>query len=676
VTVELTVTAGQPALAQAAVECAAWQLLDRQDEDGCWGSVRLSSIGMDAEEFLYREVSGIRTRELTDATARGIRRRQNPDGSWPAHERGAGDLGVSVLVYVVLRLAGDSSDAYHMALAAGWIRDAGGLAASGFPARIWLAAFGQVGWEEIPVPPPEAIYLPASCPVRLPGQAGWGRPTVIPLAVMAALRPVRWLPFSLAELRPPVAASTSTGKAGLDRSLQWYQRSLHVAGLGGARGAALRKCGEWVISAQQQDGSWRGSTSGWLFSLIALQLLGHCLKDEVLARGVAALDSAAVWTTEGGKPVRRLQLRHQSVVDTGLAVRALLDAGVPASQRALLAATDWLQREEASARSEWLAGRRELRPGAVTPAAGVDETAWLIQALHRTAKLTGAGRLPATASALRWLGGMQRTDGGWGQFAAEPSSAVVSRLPLVDSGDAGNASCAEPTATAVEALATAARPGSPPIRRGVAWLLRAQLADGSWPDALGSSSLSATCAVLPALVEAGVITTKAPVRLAVRWLLEQQNPEDGGWSDSASVDGDPGSQRIDGRPVVSDVLSTARALRALSAAGSAEAVNAIERAVSFLIVSQRPDGTWQTPGAAPRAELATALLAVPLSAVGRYVASHAVASHAVAQHAVAQHAMAPARNPVVQVPAQRKPAESAPGRARSARREPARVRGS
>src|SRR4029077_2246693 len=125
--------------------------------------------------------------------------------------------------------------------AAGWIRDGGGLAAAGFRAQVWLATFGQAEWGDVPVPPPEAVYLPQSCPVQLPGQPGWGRSTIVPLAVMGALRPVRVLPFSLDELRTtavrrqplhPRQDPQPNGVFGRGRSERDTRLSLQTAALG------------------------------------------------------------------------------------------------------------------------------------------------------------------------------------------------------------------------------------------------------------------------------------------------------------------------------------------------------------------------------------------------------------------------------------------------------------
>ena len=133
------------------------------------------------------------------------------------------------------------------------------------------------------------------------------------------------------------------------------------------------------------------------------------------------------------------------------------------------------------------------------------------------------------------------------------------------------------TAHVVRALATHGAADGRAIRHGVVWLLRQQQPAGSWPGRGGDSSLTATTTVLPALIVAGVLPAKPPIRSAVDWLLRQQNL-DGGW---VSVAGAATSQ------------ATARAMAALLTAGGAETSNAVHLAADWLVRAQQPDGGWR-----------------------------------------------------------------------------------
>src|SRR5580693_6425575 len=105
-------------------------LLGLQHDQGWWQGELETNVTMDAEDLLLREFLGIRTAEETEAAARWIRSVQRDDGTWANFRGGDGDLSTTVEAYVALRLAGDRPEASHMAQAATWIRDGGGIAAT------------------------------------------------------------------------------------------------------------------------------------------------------------------------------------------------------------------------------------------------------------------------------------------------------------------------------------------------------------------------------------------------------------------------------------------------------------------------------------------------------------------------------------------------------------------
>jgi len=130
-------SAAQRAAASVVTQRASRILLARQDSAGRWTGRSVSDVTLDAEALLVREFLGVARPEITKAAAQQIRSMQQPEGNWigGAEPGRPGDLAASVLAYLALRLAGDSPDAYHLAVAAGWLRDAGGLPAAGLVCR-------------------------------------------------------------------------------------------------------------------------------------------------------------------------------------------------------------------------------------------------------------------------------------------------------------------------------------------------------------------------------------------------------------------------------------------------------------------------------------------------------------------------------------------------------------
>jgi squalene-hopene/tetraprenyl-beta-curcumene cyclase len=609
--------------ARAALERAVSFLRLRQDPAGWWKGALDTNVTMDAEDLLLRQFLGIRTDAETDEAARWIRSQQRADGTWANFHGGPPDLSTTVEAWVALRLAGDAADAPHMARALEFIRAEGGLSATRVFTRIWLALFGEWSWDDLPDLPPEMIFLPKWFPLNIYDWACWARQTIVPLTIVGSLRPTRPLGVTLDELRSPVTPRVSSPLWSwtgffhrLDRVLHFYSRH-PVRPL---RRAAVRRAEAWIVARQEADGCWGGIQPPWVYSLLALHLLGYGREHPVIANGFAGLEGFII--RESG--TRRLEACQSPVWDTALALIALLDAGVAADDPMLKRATDWLLGEEIRVVGDWAVRRPGLAPGgwafefANDNYPDTDDTAEIVLGLRRVAAdhtdpLAVRG---AVDRAVAWLAGMQSRDGGWGAFDADNTRELVNELPFCDFGAVIDPPSADVTAHIVEALAAEGRDTD----RGVAWLLRHQEANGSWFGRWGANYVYGTGAVVPALVAAGTEPAAAPIRRAVAWLAAHQN-DDGGWGEDLRSYVDP---QWAGRGT-STASQTAWALLALLAAG--ERGEVVDRGVGFLVSTQRDDGGWDedtfTGTGFPGdfyINYHLYRIVFPVSALGRYVA--------------------------------------------------------
>src|SRR6266702_4582039 len=597
-----TLDAARDALARARDHA-----LGLQDTEGWWQSGFETNVTMDAEDLLLREFLGLHDDALIAATARWIRSKQRDDGTWATYFGGPGDLSTTVEAYLALRLAGDEPDALHMKLARAWILDQGGLEATRVFTRIWLALSGLWSWDDLPVIPPEMIYMPSGLPLNIYDWACWARQTIVALAVLQSFCPSRPLPFTIDELRTgvtprrPPADPWARVFGVLDKALHRYRPVKSV------RRAALRRCADWIIARQEGDGSWGGIQPPWVYSLMALNLLGYDVSHPIMARGLAGLDRFTITEDTADGPMRTFDACQGPVWGTVLMMIALSDAGLPPDHPALVNAARWVLGEEIRGPGDWQVRRPELAPGSwsfsfendVYP--DNDDAAEVVLALRRVrpadpADLPGqglseSGLQAAIERGMRWLAGMQSKDGGWGAFDADNTRKLVKKPPFCDFGEVIDPPSADVTAHVVEALAAEGRADSLTVRRGVVWLLRAQEPDGSWFGRWGANYLYGTGAVVPALIAAGVKPGKPAIRRAVAWLESHQNP-DGGWGeDLRSYD----DRELAGRGE-STASQTAWALIGLLAASTqARASSAVARGVQWLVDHQTEDGTWDEP---------------------------------------------------------------------------------
>ncbi|SME96231.1 squalene--hopene cyclase [Streptomyces sp. Amel2xC10] len=598
--ITIPVAAGGQEAAVRAVQRATAHLLARQDAEGWWKGDLETNVTMDAEDLLLRQFLGIRDEATTQATALFVRGRQREDGTWATFHGGPPDLSATVEAYVALRLAGDAPDAPHMALAAAWIRDRGGIAAARVFTRIWLALFGWWKWEDLPELPPELLYFPKWFPLSIYNFGCWARQTIVPLTVVSAKRPVRPAPFPLDELhtdpdlpnppRPPAPLHTWDGLfQRLDKVVRGY-RKVAVRRL---RGAALNSAARWIVERQENDGAWGGIQPPAVYSIIALHLLGYDLEHPVMRAGLESLDRYAVWREDGSRMIEACQ---SPVWDTCLATIALADAGVPADHPQLVKAADWMLGEQIVRPGDWSVRRPQLPPGGWAfefhndNYPDIDDTAEVVLALRRVAHHDPQRMEKAIARGVRWNLGMQSRNGGWGAFDVDNTSKFPNRLPFCDFGEVIDPPSADVTAHVVEMLAVEGLSHDPRTRRGIAWLLAEQEPDGSWFGRWGVNYVYGTGSVVPALTAAGLPTRHPAIRRAVGWLERVQN-DDGGWGEDLRSYQDPARWSARGASTASQ---TAWALMALLAAGERDS-KAVERGVAWLVETQREDGSWDEP---------------------------------------------------------------------------------
>ena len=598
------------------VERAAAGLAAQQRSDGHWVFELEADATIPAEYILLRHYLGEPVDEQLEARiGRYLRRIQSAEhGGWPLFHAGAFDVSATVKAYFALKMIGDDLDAPHMARARTAVLAAGGAAASNVFTRIQLALYGAGSWDAVPVMPPELMLAPRWFPVHLSKTSYWARTVVVPLLVLAALRPIARNPRNIRvdelytghAVRPGTKAANikwwwRAGFIGLDHLLRRGNRLWPRA----QRERAIKACAEWVVERLNGVDGLGAIYPAMANSVMMFDALGY--PPEHPHRAAARESVERLLVLREDKDEAYCQPCVSPVWDTALAAHAMMEAGGTDAEARAGAALAWLKPLQVlDVEGDWAGQRPGVRPGGWAfqyrndHYPDLDDTAVVVMAMDRARGQAGAAYDAAIARGTEWINGLQSRDGGWGAFDADNSYHYLNNLPFADHGALLDPPTADVSARCVSMLAQLGEPlDGPRMTAALGYLAAEQEADGSWFGRWGVNYIYGTWSVLCALNAAGVPPTDPMVARAVGWLKAIQN-KDGGWGESCnSYD----LARKGHCPAPSNASQTAWALLGLMAAGEVDSPT-VARGIAWLAATQEADGLWgqelYTGGGFPR----------------------------------------------------------------------------
>ncbi|WP_439374246.1 squalene--hopene cyclase [Bradyrhizobium sp. PMVTL-01] len=590
---------------ESSIASATQGVLGFQQSDGHWVFELEADCTIPAEYILLRHYLAEPVDSVLEAKiANYLRRVQGAHGGWPLVHDGEFDMSASVKAYFALKMIGDSVDAPHMVRAREAIHARGGAINSNVFTRFLLATFGVVSWRAVPVLPIEIVLLPFWSPFHLNKISYWARTTMVPLMVIAALKPRAKNPkgVGIDELFLQDPRSIGMTSKAPHQSMAWFLlfRSLDAI-LRVIEPLFPKRLRKRAIDAaltfieerlNGEDGM--GAIYPPMANIVMMyDALGKDENYPPRATTRRGIDKLLVI----GEDEAYCQPCVSPVWDTTLAAHALLEAGgdkaVPAAKQGL----DWLiPRQELEVKGDWAVKRPDVRPGgwafqynnAHYP--DLDDTAVVVMSMDRMRREHGAtGYDAAIARGREWIEGMQSDDGGWAAFDVNNLEYYLNNIPFSDHGALLDPPTEDVTARCISMLAQLGetRKTSKHLAAGVAYLRKTQHPEGSWYGRWGMNFIYGTWSVLCALNMAGVDHKDPMIRKAAAWLASIQN-DDGGWGEDAV------SYRLDYKgweAAPSTASQTAWALLALMAAGEVDHP-AVARGVEYLIATQNKKGLW------------------------------------------------------------------------------------
>src|SRR3954464_7526110 len=416
------------------IQAATDALLGLQQSGGHWVFALEADATIPAEYVLLRHYLA----EPVDAALEAkignyLRRVQGAHGGWPLVHEGAFDMSASVKGYFALKMIGDSVDAPHMVRAREAILARGGAVNSNVFTRFMLAMFGVTTWKSVPVLPVEIMLLPLWFPFHINRISYWARTTMVPLMVLAALKPrarnSRGIGIDELFLQDPRSIGM-TAKAPhqswawftLFRGLDIVLRAFEPLFPKQLRQRAIDRAVAFVEERLNGEDGIGAIFPPMANTVMMYDALGFPPSHPPAAITRRALDLLLVV----GDHEAYCQPCVSPVWDTALATHAVLEAGSDEALRAARQGLDWLlPRQELNVKGDWAVKRPDVRPGgwafqynnAHYP--DLDDTAVVVMAMDRARRQDGSGKYDTAIDRGReWIEGLQSSDGGLAAVAA------------------------------------------------------------------------------------------------------------------------------------------------------------------------------------------------------------------------------------------------------------------
>ncbi len=635
-----------------------------QKSDGHWcGELQGDSI-LQSEYLLMKWILGQEKSPMVDG--RGcdtllkivaqLRAQQRPDGGWGQYPGSDVDVSATVKGYFCLKLFGDSPDAAHMRQAREVVRALGGAECCNSFSNFYLACLGQISWNAVPAIPPELVWAPQWFYFHLSKMSAWSRTMLLPLAIVATLRPTRTLRDDQGidelfvnqdarhrlKMRRDVPLGWRLLFHATDRAMKFTHALFGTAWRKRAISAAFR----WSAIRCGQDLPAPTSGLGAIFPpMVYIQIVLHALgvrrSDAMVERAERELDEFFI--EQDGRI--RIQPCFSPVWDTGIALYALADCGFTVEHESAKRAGEWLCAKECKFTGDWA-----VNTPTGTAAAGwffeyanawypdVDDTAMVAMSLKR---IGGLANESAATRGVQWMLSMQNDDGGWAAFDRTRDRAIYEYVPFADHNAIQDPSCPDITGRVLECLSWhKIQLDHPTVRAAVAYIKSKQEPEGCFFGRWGVNYIYGTWQAVIGPIRCGVSRSEPWIVKAGAWIKSVQKP-DGSFGESANSYVDP-SLKGQGVSTASQTAWAAMILQEIYGAHDAD----LARALAWLAQTQLsekdaqnslanldgdPAGSWRetefTGTGFPKVfylRYHLYRLYFPLMALGRYLQAHGV----------------------------------------------------
>ncbi|MEX0742340.1 MAG: squalene--hopene cyclase, partial [Phycisphaeraceae bacterium] len=511
--------------AAAARDAGVEALIAEQNSDGYWCAELEGDSILQSEYILLKWIIEEEDDPRLPKIANHLRTQQRlSDGAWIQYPGAKPDLSATVKAYFALKLLGDDIESPHMRKARNLIHSLGGAEKCNTYTRFYLAALGQMHYDNVPIVPPEMVLLPKWFYFHLDKVSAWSRTMIMPLSIISHYRPVRQLPEPMGimelytrhdYLHRPVTE--------LDQQLISWKNVFRAADRGlkiaekiklrPLRRRALKQIEEWILDHTQHSDGLGAIFPPMVYIIIAFRCLGYRGDDPHVLEAVDQLDRLMIH--DEANDAIRIQPCLSPIWDSGIAAYALTEAGLDFEDEAARRSAEWLVSKECrKVVGDW----KNNVPSDVEPSGwyfefnnayypDVDDTAMVVMALHRVG---GSDAVRASVRRGRdWILAMQNEDGGWAAFDRTISRPILEHVPFADHNAIQDPSCPDITGRTIECLGhLGLKPHHPAVKKAVNFIRFEQEPEGCWFGRWGVNYIYGTWQVLCGLKMADVDMTQ------------------------------------------------------------------------------------------------------------------------------------------------------------------------
>ena len=594
-----TVMTNQQNRLEKAINNAQKKLLSLQDKDGFWVFELEADCTIPAEYIMMMHYLDDINEELQAKLATYIRSRQAEQGHYPLFTGGEGDISCSIKAYYALKMAGDSTDAPHMALLRKYILSQGGAAKANVFTRIALATFEQLPWRGVPYIPVEIMLFPKWFPFHLDKVSYWSRTVMVPLFILCTLKATAKNPnkINVPELfiidpdkeKHYFPERTLLNKffLALDK-LGRITRPLIPAKM---HQLAIDKAVAWFTERLNGEDGLGGIFPAMVNAYEAMLLLGYPKDHPHVVTARKAIDKLLVIKED----YAYCQPCLSPVWDTGLAALAIQEADKEGNSESLTRAYEWLKSKQLSDEpGDWRIDRPNSEGGGWAfqyenpHYPDVDDTAVVAFAMADS-------NLPemdeSIHRATRWIVDMQSKNGGYGAFDIDNTYYYLDEIPFADHGALLDPPTSDVSARCAMLMAKVAQNHDeylPALERSIEYIRNEQEQDGSWFGRWGTNYIYGTWSVLLGLEQTSIPKTDPLYTKAVTYLKSVQR-EDGGWGEDNQSYYE--IEKYSGQFHYSTAFQTAWAVLGLIAAGETDSPE-VKAGIEFMLNNQQSDGVW------------------------------------------------------------------------------------